>query len=233
MPDANETDRLSDAAVPDHQRVRDALHAGDTAAAEAALDRMVEQFARLQDYSVNWVTSLLSFIGRTQGEDAVEAALREFGEVYLRDRRADPVAGTPWADLDAEVRARSVIRPMVANGATVEVSADDERITLSFRCGTGGRLVDEGRYDDAGADAGRGYLTLQGDGPVTFGEPGLPVYCAHCSVNNELQPLERDGVPTTVEFPTRRPGEPCVHHVYRDLHDLPAQVRDRWRGAPG
>jgi hypothetical protein len=53
---------------------------------------------------------------------------------------------------------------------------------------------------------------------VTFGEGGLPVYCAHCSVNNELQPTERDGAPVTVEHPTRLPGEACVHHVYRDGH---------------
>lgn len=227
-----ELDRLRAAAVPDHDRVLAAVRAGDAAGAEAALAAMVDRFAGLQDYSVNWVTSLLTFIGRELGEDAVEAALREFGDGYLADRRTGPDGSPPWRDLPAEARARALIRPMVANGATVQVDADEDRIELSFRCGTGGRLVDEGRYDPDGAGAGRGYLRLQGDGPATFGEPGLPVYCAHCSINNEVQPLERDGVPTTVEFPTRHPGQPCVHHVYRDLDRLPAEVLERLRPPP-
>jgi len=206
-----ELERIRGACVPDRLRAEDAIRAGDVDAALTAVERMGERFASLQDYSVNWVTSLLTFIGERLGEDAVEEALRGFGEDYLRDRR-DPGDGTAWADLPADVRARALIRPMVANGATVDVAADEERITLTFRCGSGGRLVDEGRYGDGG------YLVLQGDGPVTFGEPGLPVYCAHCSVNNELQPIEWVGAPITVEFPTRAPGEPCVHHVYRDGH---------------
>ncbi len=220
-----ELDRLRAAATPDHERVRTAVRSGDVDAAEAALDSMLERFRSLQDYSINWVTSLLSFIGRELGEDAVEAALRQFGDDHLAARRAPAPGATSWADLPAEVRARAVIRPMVANGASVEVDADDERIELRFRCGSGGRLVDEGRYghhpndrslDEVGTRPA--YLVLEGDGPVTFGRPGLPVYCAHCSVNNELQPAERDGAPTTVEWPTRLPGEPCVHHVYRDGH---------------
>jgi len=213
---SEELDRLRDAAVPDRDRVEQAVRAGDVDAALVALDRMTERFASLQDYSVNWVASLLSYLGEHLGEAAVEDALRRFGEDYLRPRR-DTGGGPAWADLPAEVRARALIRPMVANGARVAVSADDDRITLSFRCGTGGRLVDEGRYEPVTDDGpGRGYLVLGGDGPVTFGEPGLPVYCAHCSVNNELQPTEWDGAPLTVEFPTRAPGEPCVHHVHRD-----------------
>lgn len=213
---SDELERLREAAVPDRDRAREAVRRGDVEAADAAVDRMASRFASLQDYSVNWVTSLLTYIGEHLGEEAVEDALRRFGETYLRERRAGGDAPA-WADLPAEVRARALLRPMVANGAGVAVSADDERITLSFRCGTGGRLVDEGRYRPAEDDGpGRGYLVLQGDGPATFGVPGLPVYCAHCSVNNELQPQEWDGAPLTVEFPTRSPGEPCVHHVYRD-----------------
>jgi len=221
-----ELDRLRVAAVPDHEQVREALRTGDEDAALVALDRLVTRFGSLQDYSVNWVASLLSFIGRELGEDAVDAALRRFGDEYLAERRSTADDATPWPDRPAGERARALIRPMVANGATVQVDGDDDKLTLSFRCGTGGRLVDEGRYDER-ADGGPGYLVLRGDGPLTLGEPGLPVYCAHCSVNNELQPLARDGAPLTVEFPTRRPGEPCVHHVYRDGRSIPDDVAAR------
>jgi hypothetical protein len=46
-------------------------------------------------------------------------------------------------------------------------------------------------------------------------------------VNNEIQPVEWGRAPTTVEHPPTRPGEPCVHHVYKDLDALPAEIYDR------
>ena len=45
---------------------------------------------------------------------------------------------------------------MVGNMGAVEVDEDDEKITLSFRCGTGGKLIDDGRYEGEHA-----YLTLR------------------------------------------------------------------------
>jgi hypothetical protein len=202
---------------PAWEQAKAALAAGDTARAAELIDVAVARWRSLQDYSINWITSLLSFIGRELGEDAVEAALRRFGEEFLRPRRSGD-----WDALPADARAKAVARAMVANFGTCEVTEDDEKIVLSFRCGSGGRLIDEGRYE--GED---GYLTLQQPGPQTFGRPTLPVYCAHCSVNNEIQPVEWGRAPTTVEHPPSRPGEPCVHHVYKDLDALPAEIYDR------
>ena len=203
--------------VPAWEQAKAAMAEGDADRAAELIDRAAAQWRSLQDYSINWVTSLLSFIGRELGEEAVERALRQFGESFVRPRRGDV-----WDDLPAEARAKAVARAMVANFGTCEVEEDDEKITLSFRCGTGGRLIDEGRYD--GDDA---YLTLTDAGPRTFQRDALPVYCAHCSVNNEIQPVEWGHAPTTVEFPPTEPGRPCVHHVYRDPTALPPEVYER------
>jgi hypothetical protein len=202
--------------TPAWERAKAALAAGDTEEAGRLVDVAVARWRSLQDYSVNWITSLLSFIGRELGEEAVERALRQTGEEYVRPRRrGDP----PWEELPAEVRAAAIARAMVANFGTVEVTEDDEKVTLSFRCGSGGRLIDEGAYDGDGA-----YLTLTEPGPRTFSRDRLPVYCAHCSINNELQPLEWGGTPTSIEHPPHVAGEPCVHHVYRDPAALPAEA---------
>ena len=175
----------------------------------------LDRIRQLQEHSINWITSLLSHIGRTYGQAAVEAALRETGEGFLRERRMDPLE---WWALPAETRAQALTRSMTANGATVEVTESAGEITLAFRCGTGGRLIDEGRY---GPD---GYLVLDEPGPITFGRDSLPVYCAHCSIHNELQPIEWSGLPMTVEDPPEGPGRPCVHHVYRTAEDIPDEV---------
>jgi hypothetical protein len=203
--------------VPAWEQAKAAVAAGDPARAADLIDRAATQWRSLQDYSINWVTSLLSFIGRELGEDAVERALRDFGESFVRPGRGDA-----WDDLPAAARAKTVARAMVANFGTCEVAEDDDKITLSFRCGTGGRLIDEGRYD--GDDP---YLTLTEPGPRTFRRDALPVYCAHCSINNEIQPVEWGHAPITVEFPPTEPGQPCIHHIYRDQAALPDGVYHR------
>ena len=199
-------------------RVKAAIESGNSAEATRLLDRMVEQWRGLQDYSINWVTALLSFIGRELGEDGVDRALRDFGDQFVAASR-----NPGWDQLPAETRARSIVRAMLANGGTCVVDEDDEKIVLSFRCGTGGRLIDNGRYDTEGGP----YLTLRERGGRTFMRDELPVYCAHCSINNEIQPVEQGAAPVTVEYPPTSPGEPCVHHIYKDPGALPDAVYER------
>lgn len=204
-------DEIERMTTPTWEQAKSAIRAGDADGAVALVDRAVGQWRSLQDYSINWVTSLLSFIGRELGEEAVERALRQTGEEFVRPRR---YTGVEWADLPAAVRAKVITRAMVANFGACDVTEDDEKIVLSFDCGSGGRLYAEGRYDEQGGP----YLTLREPAPRTFGRDALPVYCAHCAVNNELQPVEWGGVPTSLEHPPTEPGGRCVHHVLKDPH---------------
>jgi hypothetical protein len=208
-----QVDRMT---TPLWEQAKAAIDAGDHDRAKTLIDSSVERWRSLQDYSINWVTSLLTYIGAELGEAAVEEALRRSGEQFVRARRE---GGVRWDDLSAEQRAKAISSAMVANFGSCEVDEQDDKIVLSFRCGSGGRLIDDGKYD--GDDP---YLVLREVGPRTFGRDELPVYCAHCSVNNEIQPVEWGAAPITVEYPPDRPGEPCVHHIYRDLEALPDEV---------
>jgi hypothetical protein len=198
--------------TPTAQLIEEAIDAGDAARAKKLLHLMVGDWLRNKDYSINWIAQLLSFIGRELGEPAVERALRDLGERFVRPRRSG-------ASVDPRKRMEAVARAMKANGADVEFTEDVEKYVLSFRCGTGGMLIDSGAYSEP-----TNYLTLREKGPVTFGRDELPVYCAHCSVNNEIQPIEWAGVPDTVEEPQRAPGERCVHHIYKDAASIPDEV---------
>ncbi len=201
------------------EQARAAIAAGDTEQGLVLLDRAVAQWRSLQEYSINWITVLLSFIADELGEEAVERALRRTGDDFVRPRRD---TGTEWGSLPASARAKVIARAMVANFGAVEVDEDDEKIILSFRCGSGGRLIDDGRYEGDGA-----YTTLHERRGRTFMRDELPVYCAHCSVNNEIQPVEWGDAPTSVEYPPERPGEPCIHHVYKDVTRMPDVVFER------
>jgi hypothetical protein len=206
-----------------HQ-ARDALAGGDVDRGLELLDAAVGQWQSLQEYSINWITVLLSFIGDELGEEAVERALRRTGDDFIRPRRD---TGTPWGSLPASARAKVIARAMLSNFGAVEVTEDDEKITLSFRCGSGGRLIDDGRYEGEHA-----YLTLRERSGRTFERDSLPVYCAHCSVNNEIQPVEWGETPASVEYPPEHPGEPCVHHIYKDVTRMPDDVYLRIGKAP-
>ena len=83
-------------------------------------------------------------------------------------------------------------------------------------------MIDDGRYEGEHA-----YLTLRERGPRTFMRDELAVYCAHCSVNNEMQPVEWTGHPTTVEHPSSGKGDVCLHHIYKDVDAIPADSYER------
>jgi len=202
--------------TPTATQIEEAIDRGDAAEAKRLLRRATGDWERNKDYSINWIASLLSFIGRRMGEDAVEEALRDFGDRFLRDRRG------AQAGVEPRKRMEGLVRAMKANGADVSYGEDDEKFVVSFRCGSGGMLIDGGAYA-----APRDYLTLRDAGPRTFGRAELPVYCAHCSVNNEIEGIEQTGVPVTIEFPPERPGERCVHHVYKDPARIPDEIYRR------
>src|SRR4051794_32927357 len=147
-------DDVVEMTTPTWDRAKDAIRAGDTDAALALVDKAVGQWRSLQDYSINWITSTLSFIASELGEEAVERALRQTGEEFVRPRRD---TGVEWGDLPARVRAKVIARAMIANFGECEVEEDDTKISLSFACGTGGRLIDEGKYDEEGG----AYYTLR------------------------------------------------------------------------
>jgi hypothetical protein len=205
--------------TPTWEQAKAAIRAGDSDGAVELIDRAVGQWRSLQDYSINWITALLSYIGRELGEPAVEDALRDTGERFVRPRRD---TGIEWGSLPATARAKVIARAMVANFGTVEVDEDEEKIVLSFDCGSGGRLIDDGRYEGEHA-----YLTLTERAPRTFMQDALPVYCAHCSVNNEIQAVEWGGTPTSIEYPQSEKGGRCVHHVYKDVADIPPDAYER------
>lgn len=210
---------MDDRAVttPTRALIDEALEAGDLEEAGRLVGLMERDWLANKEYSINWIASLLSFIGERFGEPAVEEALLDFGERFLRHRRAG------IDQVPARKVVEAVARAMKANGGTVTRFAEDaEKYTLEFDCGSGGMLIDSGAYTDA-----RGYLTLREPSRMLAGLDAMPVYCAHCPIHNELQPIEWTGHPTTVQFPDSVPGTRCVHHVYKDVSSIPPEVYAR------
>src|SRR5437763_3155687 len=114
---------LASRTVPARARAKEAIADGRLDDAVALIDEGAQRVRGLQIYSIEWITSLLSFIGRELGEDAVERAVRGSGDDFIRERREPP--GAPaWDSLPATVRAKAIARAMVANGGGCDVSED-------------------------------------------------------------------------------------------------------------
>ena len=61
----------------------------------------------------------------------------------------------------------------------------------------------------------------------TWGEQGVCLYCSHCSLVNEILPIERLGFPMRVtEYPAS-PDDKCRWILYRDPREIPAEAYER------
>src|SRR5437763_15656754 len=115
---------LASRTVPARARAKEAIADGRLDDAVALIDEGAQRTRGLQIYSIEWITSLLSFIGRELGESAVERALRANSDDFIKARR-EPTGAPKWDTLPATVRAKTIARAMLANGGACTVTADD------------------------------------------------------------------------------------------------------------
>jgi hypothetical protein len=90
-------------------------------------------------------------------------------------------------------------------------------------CGSGQRLVRNGRY---GPD---GWGVTDEAHDWSYGRKGFPLYCTHCAFMNEIGPINWIGYPV---YPSHPPEDferdPCVWHWYKDPADIPDQHWERY-----
>jgi hypothetical protein len=116
-----------------------------------------------------------------------------------------------WERLLPAEFARATAFLLKQHMGTVEVREDAERFTVVQRpCGSGGRLRLAGAYTGPGA-----LPLVETPGPLTFGQPSLPVYCSHCPIWNGVAPLRWFGHSHWVFEEPSRPDGSCTLHVYK------------------
>jgi hypothetical protein len=198
------------------------IDAGDLDKARHWCQREADTNSQIHDLLVSSVAGFISFIYDRLGEDAaVEAVRKTMGQgaspELIELRKKGPKEWILWC---VDMWRQHATDP----GVTVE--EDDEKFTLTVKCGSGGKLVEIGAYD--GPD---GLRRLQKAGPHTWGETGLPVYCSHCPWVHEIIPIKMGGQGSQFwvhvsPFP-KKPGDPCIHHVYKNPDDIPEKYYGR------
>ncbi|MGH7985746.1 MAG: hypothetical protein ACREQX_05600 [Candidatus Binataceae bacterium] len=200
-------------------RVIEAIDAGDKDAAKKLAQKMYNEFLSMHDLYRDWVAATLSFIGRRFGDQVVEEAMDAGVKAWWLPNLDKMPAGE-----DAlRARVRMFAAGLRAHLQPLHIEEDDEKITIEMRpCGSGGRLVLEGKYE--GADA---MLTLKGPQFLTYGRESFPVYCAHEPVM-EAQDIKAHGAPFMVVEPAHVLGkEHCRFLIYKDRSKVPAKYYER------
>ena len=100
---------------------------------------------------------------------------------------------------------------------------DDDNVEIKMRpCGSGGRLVIEGKYEGKNA-----FLTIKNAQPLTYGRKDFPVYCAHEYAMEKVD-IEENGSPFVVVEPAEKLGkEFCRMIVYKDSDKIPTKYYER------
>ncbi len=155
-----------------------ALDAADAARARRLLDDKERgHYVPLHDRLVRFMAETFGWVLDHSGPDDL-----------LRFHRATAEAQRggfeKWERMSAPDFARATVFLVKQHMGRVEVREDAEKFTVELRpCGSGGRLRLAGAYTGPAA-----LPFAEGPGPLTFGEPRLPVYCTHCPVWNGIAP---------------------------------------------
>lgn len=199
----------------------EALDRGDIDEARKWCLRESATHCQIHDLMTQTITSLENIIYEKLGEETCMESIKEstgFGaSPDLIAKRKDVREWVLWCV--------DMWRQHAPNPGIV-VTEDDEKIEISLKCGSGGRLVDLGMYE--GPDGFHKFETPTAD---TWGEADMPLYCAHCHYVHEIIPIREGGQGSQFwmhasPFP-RKPGDRCVHHIYKDPGDIPAGYYER------
>jgi hypothetical protein len=200
-------------------RLTAAIEAGDKEQAKRIAQRMYNEFRSMHDLYRDWTTATLSFIGRRFGDNILAEAMTEGVKAWWLPN-LDKFPPGPEA---LRQRIKMFVAGLHGHLQPLHIVEDDDKVVIQMQpCGSGGRLILEGKY--AGPNA---FLTLDTPQTLTYGRRDFPVYCAH-EPPMELLDIAAHGAPFVVVEPAKELGkEPCSFIIYKDPSKVPAAYYER------
>ncbi|MCC7120807.1 MAG: hypothetical protein IT493_04540 [Gammaproteobacteria bacterium] len=197
-----------------------AIRRGDGEAALAMIDiKQHALYLPLHDRFVRFMADSMAFALKHGRDDGLLRFQMETAE-------GQKAGFDKWEEMPAAEFAQVSAFLLKLHMGDVTVTEDAARFTLhQTLCGSGGRLRTMGAYE--GADA---LPFVEKKGPLTFGQPRLPVYCSHCPVWNGVATLKWYGrVHWLFENAARADGG-CTAHIYKRKEDQPEALVAPLRG---
>jgi len=186
--------------------IAEAIDRGDLDRAKYLAKRMHQEGLAMHDALIDWITGILTFIGRRFGDEVLYDAHREGCRAWIE----------PLMEVfqGADVRRRAVVLAKILRGhmMPLKIEEDDEKLTFVLDpCGSGGRQIKAGKYEPP-----RDFLKIKSAQPLSLGRESLPVYCSH-HLFERLIPEQVLGYPLFIVEPAEKLGEgPCRFYLYKD-----------------
>jgi hypothetical protein len=198
------TEELKEMGKTTLQLLEDTIDTSDEEKIKKLSRRMSREFLSMHDLYRDWITALLSFIGRRYGDQALKEALEESVNAFFAPISKRYVAKSKRQQLEM------LVTGLRAHLCPMDIEEDEEKFTITSRpCGSAGRQILDGAYEPP-----KGFLKVKTPQAMTFGRADFPVYCCHCYFQN--QPQETDSKPPFVVEPAEKLGkEPCRVYLYK------------------
>ena len=204
-----------------------AATAGDLAGLRASLDLLVGEARFIHDILCDWEWALLTVMAREWGEAALGDVFRASQESWLQERyeRMREMSIAEYLQLKSEEMRGHFSGP--AHAGQFQVVDLPDRYELTFdACGTGGRMRrgDPARGSGPRDAAPYNFIVVQQAYPWTWNRAGVCGYCAHCSLTNQIRPIEVLGRPLRMTLYPDAAGEACRWLIYKDPTAYPAEA---------
>ena len=200
-------------------RLTEAVDAGDTEKAKQIAKRMYNEFLSMHDLYRNWTTAMLSEIGKRFGDQALEEIMTEGVKAWWLPNLEKMAQGSPTM----AQRIKMFVAGLRGHLQPMNIVEDEEKVVIQMQpCGSGGRLVLEGKYEGPNA-----FLTVEKPQRMTYNRANFPVYCAH-EPPMELVDIEKNGAPFVVVEPAAVLGKQhCSFIIYKDKSKVPEKYYER------
>lgn len=195
------------------EKAIEAVKKGEREEAIRWINELYEDFHPLHDRYSEWCASLLTFIGKNLGEETVLKATQQLmSEIYTE-------RFNQLKSLDHESLVKAFVRMHRSHYSQFHVEEYEEKTIITINgCGCGGRMMKEGKYDNTDRHPVMWGTTKKGY-PWSFNKQGMPYYCIHSYVMNDI--FRKVGIPieTKYGFQYDREGnpvdDPCTYTIYK------------------
>ena len=198
------------------RKINELIDQGKLEDAKALVDYFRTEFLVVHDIYVQYVQDLLAFIARTFGEDQVEAAFRAARGTWFKVRYE------AYNKMTLEERVLLTAEGMRCHldgsqrMGDFTLTEEPDRFVFQWDpCGSGGALRRHAQSQGLEVESAKEAHDW------TWGKKGVCLYCSHCSLVNEILPIENFGYPNRITEYPEKPGDPCTWYIYKNPDDIP------------
>lgn len=204
-----------------------AILARDLTRFGALLDAHLSEARLIHDILADWAWALLSVIAREWGETILDEVLRVTEEPWVTPRYANLRNMSIDDSLQLTIEGMRGHFSGPDRAGTISVVEEADRYVLLFdACGSGGRMRRGDPMAGSGSrlEAPYHFLNVAGAYDWTWNRTGVCAYCAHCSVVNQILPIEGLGRPMRMTLYPENPQDPCRWVLYKNPQAFPDEA---------